>query len=64
MEEEEDDDNNSFSGFHDCHFDGSINYERITGNDVVFNTSADTSNISTLSETQQSESTSSKYRLH
>jgi hypothetical protein len=63
MEKEDNDDDNSFSAFHDCHFDSNINYERITGNNVVFNTSADTSNISTISETQQSESTSSKYRL-
>jgi hypothetical protein len=34
----------------------------LTGNDVVFNTSADNSNISTISETQQPESTSLKYR--
>ncbi len=63
MEDKEDDDNNSLSGFHDSHLDGNINQERITGNDVVFTSNADTSNISTISETQQSESTSSKYRL-
>jgi hypothetical protein len=42
---EEDDNDNSFSGFHDCQCDGNINHERITGNNVVFTSSADTSNI-------------------
>jgi hypothetical protein len=63
MEDEEDDDNNSFSGFHDCHYDSNIQQEHITSNDIVITSNADTSNISTISETQQSESTSSKYRL-
>ncbi len=59
MEKEDNDDNDSFSAFHDCHLDSNLTYEHITGNNVVFNTSADTSNISTILKTQQLESTSS-----